>query len=383
MLLGILILFSQLPGSNAADTTADTVKVNPPKNLTAHDTPSDRGQSITVKWELPEDISNIEGYQLFREAEEESLHLVGFVLANKKEFVDVMGVKNEVEYTYRIRSVTPKEQYSEFGPPSEPVAARPQWFRLDKLNVLIIIIIYFYLVVYFIRAARRGEDIFLRRIPGLDALDEAVGRATEMGRPILYVPGIGTMAQIGTIASMNILKPVAKKVAQYESRIIVPTRNPIVMNVAQQTVKEGFTEAGRPDRYDEDDVYFMTYSQFAYAAGVNGMMVREEPATNLLLGVFYAESLLLAETGNATGAIQIAGTDRVAQLPFFVAACDYCIMGEELYAASAYLSDDPRLVSSIKAQDWAKVGILASLVLGSIIAFFGFRFIISWFSSGG
>jgi hypothetical protein len=141
------------------------------------------------------------------------------------------------------------------------------------------------------------------------------------------------------------------------------------MNVAQQTVKEGFTEAGRPDRYNQDDVFFLTSAQFAYAAGVNGIMVREKPATNLFLGVFFAESLLLAETGNATGAIQIAGTDRVPQLPFFVAACDYCIMGEELYAASAYLSEDPRLISSIKAQDWGKMAILISLLIGLFLYF--------------
>ncbi|GAH23919.1 unnamed protein product, partial [marine sediment metagenome] len=183
--------------------------------------------------------------------------------------------------------------------------------------------------------------------------------------------------------AINILKPVAKKAAQYDSRIIVPNIYPIVMNVAQQTVKEAFTEAGRPDRYNEDDVFYMAYAQFAFAAGVNGIIERERPATILFLGAFFAESLLLAETGNSIGAIQIAGTDRVPQLPFFIAACDYCIMGEELYASSAYLSEDPRLVSAIKAQDWGKMAILISLFFGSALTIFGLRFIISWFTAGG
>ncbi len=80
-------------------------------------------------------------------------------------------------------------------------------------------------------------------------------------------------------------------------------------------------------------------------------MVREKPGANLLLGMFYAESLVLAETGSSVGAIQIAGTDAVAQLPFFVTACDYTIIGEELYAASAYIGREPTLLGSLKGQD--------------------------------
>ena len=41
-----------------------------------------------------------------------------------------------------------------------------------------------------------------------------------------------------------------------------------------------------------------------------------------------------ARLGNAAGAIQIAGTDAVTQLPFFITTCDYTLIGEELYAAS-------------------------------------------------
>jgi hypothetical protein len=91
-------------------------------------------------------------------------------------------------------------------------------------------------------------------------------------------------------------------------------------------------------------------------------MLRELPAANFFLGLYGGESLLLSETGATTGAIQIAGTDQTTQLPFFVVACDYTLMGEELYAASAYLSRDPILVGTLKAQDWSKV-ILATLLL--------------------
>jgi hypothetical protein len=99
-------------------------------------------------------------------------------------------------------------------------------------------------------------------------------------------------------------------------------------------------------------------------------MVREKPATIFMQGSFYAESLILAETGNAIGAIQIAGTAQPAQLPFFVAACDYTLLGEELFVAGAYLSREPRQLGSIKGQDIGKAVILLTLLLGALVQTF-------------
>jgi hypothetical protein len=96
-------------------------------------------------------------------------------------------------------------------------------------------------------------------------------------------------------------------------------------------------------------------------------MVRERPATCFYMGAFFAESLILAETGNSIDAIQVAGTAQPAQLPFFVAACDYTLIGEELFAASAYLSGEPKQLGSIKGQDVGKFLGMLSIVIGVAI----------------
>jgi hypothetical protein len=105
---------------------------------------------------------------------------------------------------------------------------------------------------------------------------------------------------------------------------------------------------------------------------VNGTMLRDHPATNIYMGKFYAESLILAETGALAGSIQIAGTDEIAQIPFFVVACDYTLIGEELYAASAYLGREPLLLGSLKAQDYAKAAVIVIAIIGFITLNFGF-----------
>ena len=103
-------------------------------------------------------------------------------------------------------------------------------------------------------------------------------------------------------------------------------------------------------------------------------MVRDRPAAHIMMGYFYAESLLLAETGATTGAIQIAGTDAFTQLPFFVTTCDYTSLGEELYAASAYLSREPKLLGSLKGQDVGKAIIIAVIIVGSFLSIFEISF---------
>ena len=103
-----------------------------------------------------------------------------------------------------------------------------------------------------------------------------------------------------------------------------------------------------------------------HAAFANGIIIRDKPATNIYLGRFFAESLMLAETGYINRSIQIAGTAEITQLPFFIAACDYTIIGEELFAVSAYLSREPRLLSSLKATDYFKALLILFILFGTV-----------------
>ena len=286
------------------------------------------------------------------------------------------GVNTDVGYLVVTRPWYAKLTLTDGGGKSvefaaeQPMEPAQNLFDMRKANNFSIMVIMGFVVLAFIFWARRNPNLYLRRLAGLDAVEEALGRATEMGKPVLYVHGLHPMDSVSTIAAVNILGEVGKRVARYDSGLLVANYDPIVLAVSQETVREAYTHAGRPDAFNEDDVFYAASEQFAYTAAVDGIMMRQKPAANFFCGYFYAESLLLAETGAATGAIQIAATDSFTQLPFFVTTCDYTIMGEELYAASAYLSRDPMLVGSLKGQDWGKVLILAVLVVGTLVASF-------------
>ncbi len=245
------------------------------------------------------------------------------------------------------------------------------YFNTDRIVMFFAILVTAGTIIYYIKKAERGEEIFLRTIPGLKAVEEAVGRSTEMGKPILYVPGIMDMDQVETVAGVIILGHVARMTARYETTLNVPVSRSIVMKAGRESVRESYIIEGRPDLFNEDIVHYLTDDQFAYAAGVNGIMLREKPAACFYQGKFYAESLILAETGNSIGAIQIAGTASPAQIPFFVTACDYTLIGEEFFAASAYLSKKPELVGAVKGMDVLKTFILTAVALSlALRAFF-------------
>jgi hypothetical protein len=247
---------------------------------------------------------------------------------------------------------------------------KTSYFNTPKLNNFVFAVGFAVIILIAIMLAKRNQNMFIRRISGLEAVDNAIGRATEMGRPVLYLNGLDTLATLSTLAAINILGRVARKIADYDSDLIVPNRDPVVLTVAQEVVREGYIDQGRPDAYKEDNIFFVTDDQFSFTATTCAIMMRDKPAANFFMGYYYAESLLLAETGAATGAIQIAGTDALHQLPFFITTCDYTLIGEELYAASAYLSREPKLLGSLKGQDLGKALVMLLIIIQTLLFLF-------------
>jgi hypothetical protein len=248
---------------------------------------------------------------------------------------------------------------------SEPL--NTSWFDPARINLLVGLAVFVLFLVMNISRARGGGEMFIRPLAGLKAIDEAIGRATEMGRKVLYLPGLGDMSEVGTLASIAILSRVARRTAEMGCDLDVPGYDPVASTIMDGAARQAYIEAGRGDAYRPGTVHYISAQQFAYVAAVTGMMLRERPAANIYMGSFYAESLFLAEAGNQIGAIQIAGCDQVTQLPFFVCACDYTLLGEELFAAGAFLGREPVQLATIAAQDWAKT-LAAAMVVVSLLA---------------
>ena len=389
----LLFAIGWMTGVLASHAVAEPL-ITVPQEVRVFDTPNDGGESLTVQWApLPTDGPDVRFQVLVGDAsttDPQKLTVVAEFPSNAKYVKDVktawwtrtaektwhqamvkstkgLEIKNDQSYAVAVAAMQADQRLFSTVQVATPTA---NWFNWNQLNNLIIGLSFGGLVFFAISYAKRHE-IFLRRIPGLDAVDEAIGRATELGKPILYLTGAHDLHDPSTIAAAVILGKVAKRAALYETELMVPHREPITMAVCQEITKQAYLEAGKPDLFKEDANFFITSDQFSYTAAVDGIMLRKKPAANFFMGHYFAESLLLTETGASTGAIQIAGTDADHQLPFFVTTCDYTLIGEELYAASAYLSKESVQIGTLRGQDIGKAVILAALAVGTVLATVG------------
>jgi hypothetical protein len=372
--LGVVVSALLSPCSAHAQPPAP----RPPTALTAADRSWDNGTGVALRWSLSPDEGRLLGYIVRRRAADDAEFVrVDMAPPGTTAFV-VPDLTAGRSYVFQVTAVSP-DNVESIPVVSGAVTPRMNAFDGTRLWFLVTLILFCGSVVLFIALARRGMPMKVRRIAGLESVDNAVGRATEMGRPCLFIPGIQDMNEIQTIAGLTILGHVARTVAEYDATIEVPTSKSLVMTTARETVQSAFLAAGRPDAYNPDSVYYVSDEQFGYVGYLQGLMVRERPAACFYLGSFFAEALLLAETGNSIGAIQIAGTAQPAQLPFFVAACDYTLIGEEFLAASAYLSGEPDQLGSLKGQDVGKLivaaGIMAGVAAATIVSLTGSTFV--------
>jgi hypothetical protein len=393
--VGIFIMVGQVYAKHLPGVVTVQEKGAAPTNVTAIDRPNDSGDGLNVRWS-PSSVSgfSIHGYEVFaasaadgpfiqlievpsdsHEAVITSIENLRFIPGEdywvKVVALDstIIAVTDTLENDSIRLSFEPclrKSESAVFG----PVFTKASWFNWNRVNILI-------LMVY---KARNGGSLNFRRIAGVDAIDEAIGRATELGKPVLYIPGTQDIENIQTIASIQLLTAVSAKAASYDIPIIVPLNRAFMVGIAEEAVKQGFLNAGRPDAYIRDNIRYMSDEQFAFTSGATGIMMRQKTAAHFFLGSFFGESLILSETGFMTGAIQIAGTANVHQLPFFVVACDYTLIGEEYFATSALVTRDMDALGTLKATDYIKAILILCLAAAMVLEMFDIQYLRTWFN---
>lgn len=239
-------------------------------------------------------------------------------------------------------------------------------FAEGRLVGLLLLILIFVLAVNFMGQAKLP---YIRRVPALDAIEDAIGRSTEMGKPVVCSYGLGGF-DYWTVAGLSILGYVAKICAETDTRLIVPTGGSsdsyIVREAAVDLVRNAYTAAGRPEAFNEDDMPFLSGEQYAYTPGYVGILVRERPGTMIMTGSHWSEAMNLAEMANAVDAVTITAGCYTSNMAALACASDYIMLGEEQPAAGAYLSRDPAQMASIRVQDIYKFIAIGTILVGLI-----------------
>jgi hypothetical protein len=241
-----------------------------------------------------------------------------------------------------------------------------------KMLDLIVLILIWAVTLFLIYSKR---EIWIRRLPALDFIEESVGRAAEMGRPVV-VQGFGSgssglQSSIAPqiMAGLAVLGHTARICARHGTQIIAPMRSESVVPVADEVLRTSFRMEGKMEEYEANREEMLPWAPTQAALVAIGLRYR--PAAHLMIGAFWHESVQIAEAYGRVGAVQIGGTGRLYQIPFFAAVCDMNLIGEEIYAVGAYINRTQELLSSIATSDIFKVAAMVLMVLGSILATIG------------
>jgi hypothetical protein len=220
--------------------------------------------------------------------------------------------------------------------------------------------------------ANNGRLPTIRKIVALEVLEEAIGRATEMGKPIAYTTGYPPLTQPhrapGVLAGLSVLGYTAKLAAEHGIRTIVGCAFPDVYTMAQSIVREGYLAGGAPELYRYEDVHYFSPDQYAFATGMANLCEREKPGAVFYIGQPLGERLVIAEGINRAGALGIGASGRyIGSAATFAVLMDYVLIGEELWAASAFVSQDNDLLAGISSQDVGKIVALIMILLSTLL----------------
>jgi hypothetical protein len=235
-----------------------------------------------------------------------------------------------------------------------------------QLAVLLFLIAFLPAFYIYGRQVQKGRLPDLRPIQAFTALRGVMARAIETGRAVhvsLGVGGITSDVTADSLAGLSALEYLADQSAATGVAPIVTMANPTLLPLAQDVIR-------RPHGADREEaakavrqVRWIAPEPAAYAAGVMDILGGEGVDANVMIGSFGDEYLLMGEAASLRKITHIGGASDPNVLPFVFASADQALMGEDMYAAGAYLSRKAWHIGSLLAQDFMRWGIVAVIVV--------------------
>jgi hypothetical protein len=246
----------------------------------------------------------------------------------------------------------------------EQIVVRGKAFQLVFLLILGILT---YIAYYL---GKRGRVFEIRPLGGLDATWEGIGRAAETGRPIMVLTGISGLGESQTIAGLTVYGEVTQRAVSIGVETHTSNTSTDVIAFSEAITKSAYDAAGKPEKYIPGEyVRWFGGDQFSYAVGCAGYILEKKPAIIVFMGYFLFDVIVSMESGNRVGSKIIGGT--LSALPEMSVFSDYLLIGEELYAASAQISQDRMVIATLAGQDWMKLILVALMIVGVVLILAG------------
>jgi hypothetical protein len=217
----------------------------------------------------------------------------------------------------------------------------------------------------------RNTPPLRRPFPQFQPLRDALGRGAETGHAIHLSPGAGTIGNhttMGqTVAGLLAAEHVANEAAQHGAPILVSSGDAVAHLALRGILRQAYRRAGRAHDYDPSSAQLLAHqNETAYATGVMTLYARQKLEASQLIGSFGREFLLFGEEGAARAIPQIIGTTSVDALPVTMINTPYTLLGEEVFAAEAYLTEEKAPQARLVTQDTLRTVVIL-LIIGGVI----------------
>ncbi|MEW6402770.1 MAG: DUF6754 domain-containing protein [Chloroflexota bacterium] len=214
----------------------------------------------------------------------------------------------------------------------------------------------------------------LREIPALTSLYRAIGLSVEDGSRLHVSLGFGgllTPRGGSALAALSALRHIAERTSVSDRPPVATSGDPTTALLSQDTLQAGYTAAGAEELYVPATGRLTGMSQFGFAAGAMPVISNENVSANVMLGHFGPEAALLTDAAERNNIVTIGASDDIAAQSILFAASQDPLIGEELYAVSAYLSNDPVHTASLTTQDILRWVIILILLVAAALELLG------------
>ncbi|MFN8527514.1 MAG: DUF6754 domain-containing protein [Anaerolineae bacterium] len=230
----------------------------------------------------------------------------------------------------------------------------------------------------FTQFVRRKRASFpLRAIPAYQSIPLLVGEAIESARPLHLSfggTGIGGINTALALANAELLYQTARRAAIGGDTPIVTGSDPTFLPLAYGTLYRAYASRGRVERADTTAVRWYPALQrtggLAFAAALTGVIGSEQVSGNILFGSYGAELALILDSASRGGRRSIAASDQLVGQAVAFGMATTPLIGEEMFAAGAYLGEDAGTLGSTVAVDFLRWLLVLALVgsIGYVIA---------------
>lgn len=218
---------------------------------------------------------------------------------------------------------------------------------------------------------KRKSPKHLRDIPALKNFYRAMGLSVEDGTRIHVAVGYGdllTTRNGSALAALGMLRHLSEYTSASDRPPVTSAGDAALSLLTQDTLHAGYIAAGAEESFVPTTGRLTGLSPFGFAAGAMPILRDEKVSANILMGHFGPEAALLAEAAERENVITIGASDSLAAQSILFAMGQDALIGEELFAAGAYLGAGASHTASVTVQDILRWTIIIVIIPLGVIA---------------